>query len=151
MTQTDRVLAAARSYRGCCALDFQLPNVVDGGAPILRVAARIHDLEEQGYTFERLPPFHHCAVYRLLSSPDVERAGSASAARREGPASSAEPRTGSLNAESPPKRPTAPAPPRVRRAPARPAGPAHTETEPVAQILLFEAPPERPSHYKDAA
>lgn len=50
MTQNDRVLAAliARQDRGITPVDFAAPDVIDNGKPIMRVAARIHDLRQDG-------------------------------------------------------------------------------------------------------
>jgi hypothetical protein len=69
-TQLDRVLAAARSYRGTCQTDFLAPDVCDGGPPITRVAARIQDLETLGHRFEIIGTRSKTRVYRLL---DVEQ------------------------------------------------------------------------------
>jgi hypothetical protein len=66
MTQTDRVLDALKNagQRGITAVDFQLPNVIDGGKPILRVAARIHDLEAE-WNIAKAGIRDKCAVYVL--------------------------------------------------------------------------------------
>lgn len=74
-TQTERVIAAARSYRGITAVDFLLPDVVDGGPPITRLGARLFDAEEEGYTFERIGKRDRCVIYRLVSEPGVEGDG----------------------------------------------------------------------------
>jgi hypothetical protein len=71
-TQTERVIAAARSYRGITAVDFLVP-VIDGGTPITRLAARLWDAERDGYSFECIGRRDKCKVWRLLSEPDVER------------------------------------------------------------------------------
>jgi hypothetical protein len=47
-TQTERVIAAARSYRGITAVDFLVP-VIDGGTPITRLAARLWDAERESW------------------------------------------------------------------------------------------------------
>jgi|HubBroStandDraft_3_1064219.scaffolds.fasta_scaffold201560_3 hypothetical protein len=75
-TQTERVIAAARSYRGITAVDFMLPNVVDGGPPITRVAARLWDAEQEGFSFECIGKRDRCKVFRLCGEPDVERTAS---------------------------------------------------------------------------
>lgn len=50
MTQRTRVLAALMgSPRGITAADFDLPGVIDGGAPIQRVAARVNELRREGH------------------------------------------------------------------------------------------------------
>jgi hypothetical protein len=69
-TQTDRVIKAARSFRGVCQADFFAGSVVDGGKPITRLAARIFDAEQQGHAFEIIGRRQGFKVYRLL---DVER------------------------------------------------------------------------------
>lgn len=50
-SQTTRVLDALRyrGGRGITAADFALPDVIDGGQPIMRLAARVHELRSQGY------------------------------------------------------------------------------------------------------
>lgn len=85
MTQTERVLKAARSYNGTCQADWISPTTPDGGPPITRVAARIQDLEERDYTFEILHDRHGTRVYRLVSGPTVE--GDSRGAIPPGPAS----------------------------------------------------------------
>lgn len=71
MTQTNRVLAALyRAGRaGITQVDFALPNVIDGGAPITRVAARIKDLRDTGVRIEVIGTRHSCAVYALVQLP----------------------------------------------------------------------------------
>jgi len=51
MTQNQRVLAALHraGARGLTAVEFDLPNVVDGGPPIQRVAARVRELRDLGH------------------------------------------------------------------------------------------------------
>src|SRR5271166_2534537 len=71
-TQTDRVINAAKSYRGICAVDFMAPDVIDDGPPITRLAARIFDAERRGFSFEVIGWRKSCKVYRLVSSPDAE-------------------------------------------------------------------------------
>lgn len=48
MTQRDRILAALRRGPVNTVAFCQAP-VIDGGKPILRIAARIFDLQQQGY------------------------------------------------------------------------------------------------------
>ncbi len=150
MTQTERIIRAARSYRGVCQVDLLGPHTIDGGSPITRLAARIQDAEARGYVFEIIGTRHKTRVYRLISSPDVERAGSASAARREGPASSAKPRTGSLNAEPATQTSKTDAPPQ-RSWGEDPVRSTADDSPSAAQGALFKAPAERPGHYRDAA
>lgn len=51
MTQRQRVLAALEDAgaSGVSPVDFLGPHVIDGGAPILRVAPRVEELRKQGY------------------------------------------------------------------------------------------------------
>lgn len=67
LSQTQRVLrlAYARGDQGITAVDFQLPSVADGGAPILRVAARVKDLENDGIHFTDGGTRNRCKVYVL--------------------------------------------------------------------------------------
>lgn len=68
MSQKARVLAALRSRgaRGVTAVDFLLPDVIDGGRPITRVAARVLELRDEGHTIVVDGERDSCAVYRLL-------------------------------------------------------------------------------------
>jgi hypothetical protein len=75
-TQVERVIAAARSYRGVTQVDFLGPSVVDGKEPITRLAARLWDAEREGYSFECLGRRDKCKVWRLCGEPDVERTAS---------------------------------------------------------------------------
>jgi hypothetical protein len=51
MTQRERVLTAleAHGVLGVKTTDFLLPDVIDGGVPIIRLAARVKDLRDEGY------------------------------------------------------------------------------------------------------
>ncbi len=99
MSQTERVLAQLRKGP-VAAVAFQPPGVIDGGAPIWRIAARVRNLKDRGYEIlsERLPD--GTAVYRLVSEPDVERADGppASAAASIAPRPDAVAPVGSLSA-----------------------------------------------------
>ena len=78
LTQTQRVIAAAKSYRGVTQVDFLGTHTIDGGPPITRVAARIQDARDEGHEFENLGTRQSCKVYRWVSGPDEverERAG----------------------------------------------------------------------------
>lgn len=68
-TQTERVLALSKRFNGVCQSDLLLPDVADGGAPITRVAARLWDLEQEGYEFEAIGTRKKCKVFRLSSGP----------------------------------------------------------------------------------
>jgi hypothetical protein len=70
MSQVERVIEAARSFRGITQVDFLLPDVVDGGPPITRLAARLLEADRMGYSFECLGRRDRCKVWRLL---DVEQ------------------------------------------------------------------------------
>jgi hypothetical protein len=75
VTQVERVIEAARSFQGVCQVDFLLPDVIDGGAPITRLGARIQDAEERGYVFETIGWRDKTKVYRLLSEPEAAPSG----------------------------------------------------------------------------
>lgn len=66
-SQQDRVLAALRRAGrfGITQVDFSLPDVVDGGKPITRVAARIKDLRDVGHIIAKRGTRSRCAVYIL--------------------------------------------------------------------------------------
>lgn len=68
-TQNQRVLRMLERHPdGICAPDFMLPNVIDGGTPITRLAARIRDLRDQGEEIIVDGERHSCAVYKLKES-----------------------------------------------------------------------------------
>lgn len=84
MTQRDRVLHAlqAAGARGVTQVDFMLPGVIDGGAPITRVAARIDELRRAGHQIVNVEWRQKCIVYRLEQpavAPTPEPAQDASA------------------------------------------------------------------------
>lgn len=68
--QNDRVLRALTKAgeRGITRVDFQAPDVIDGGKPILNFPARIQDLEEDGYTITAGERRNRCTVYRLVGA-----------------------------------------------------------------------------------
>lgn len=73
--QTDRVLAALRAHpRGITAVDFLLPDVIDGGTPITRLGARILDLRDQGCRIETVGRRQKCVIYKLILHGDMETA-----------------------------------------------------------------------------
>ena len=74
MTQVDRVLAAVTraGARGITAVDFAAPDVIDGGKPIMRVAARINDIRNDGIAIVTDGERNGCAVYKLASAIDQE-------------------------------------------------------------------------------
>lgn len=74
LTQLERVRKASESFQGVCQTDFLLPDVVDGGAPITRVGARLWDLEDKhGFAFEHIGWRNKTKIFRLISEPEVER------------------------------------------------------------------------------
>lgn len=70
LTQAERVLAAARSFRGTCQADWLADVTPDGGPRITRVAARLHELDGRGHGFECLGWRNKTKVFRLI---DVDR------------------------------------------------------------------------------
>jgi hypothetical protein len=82
LRQVDRVERALilRGPRGITRVDFILPNVMDGGAPILHVGARVEELRKRGLKIDSDGPRRKkCAVYVLeptgqLFAPDADRA-----------------------------------------------------------------------------
>lgn len=67
MTDKDRILARLRDGNTVSPVDYQAPTV-DGGKPILRVAARINDLRNEGHRIDTIGKKHGCAVYALVRS-----------------------------------------------------------------------------------
>jgi hypothetical protein len=67
LTDKDRILrlARARGDQGFTAVDMQLPHVADGGKPILRVAARVKDLRDEGFVFHSGGTRNRCRIYIL--------------------------------------------------------------------------------------
>jgi hypothetical protein len=73
-TQTERVLAALRTAgtRGITRDDFEAPRgrpVIDGGPLIKRLAPRIRELKDAGYTITNGPTRDGCATYVLVGVP----------------------------------------------------------------------------------
>lgn len=54
MSQAGRVYSALlrAGSEGITPIDFAAPDVIDGGPPIMRVAARIRDLREEGFNID---------------------------------------------------------------------------------------------------
>lgn len=83
MTQTERVLAALRNHpRGITAVDFLLPNVIDGGTPITRVARCVGELRDAGHRIDNIGRRDKCVVYKLLRHAGAE--GNQQAERGDG-------------------------------------------------------------------
>ena len=75
LSQKERVRRAlvAAGPRGITAADFAAPHPIDGGRPIMRVAARIHELNDEGWPSVQLGERDSCGIYilkRYLSVPD---------------------------------------------------------------------------------
>jgi hypothetical protein len=51
------------------AVGFLLPAVIDGGAPITRLASRIDELRKPGHQIENAGRRQRVVVYRLTSLP----------------------------------------------------------------------------------
>jgi hypothetical protein len=83
-TQTERLVAAARAAKGVCRIDFQLPDVIDGGDPILNFPGRMWDAERLGYCFEVIGKRNRCKIFRLISEPVESGAGTQSAPTSKG-------------------------------------------------------------------
>lgn len=68
MTQKERILKAlkAAGSNGIRPEDFLLPDVIDAGKPILRVASRINDLRKEGVRIST-DTTGTTAIYRLVS------------------------------------------------------------------------------------
>lgn len=65
-TQCYRVLKALRAHPdGLTQVDFLAPDVIDGGYPITRLAARIQDLRDRGAEIFVDGKRNGCAIYRL--------------------------------------------------------------------------------------
>lgn len=89
-TQAERVLRALEraGRHGVTQVDFDLPDVIDGGPPIKRVAARVHELREQhGHRITEHGRRHKCVVYVLAPQGSASRppAGSSPVAVAEMP------------------------------------------------------------------
>lgn len=72
MTQNERVLALLRDrgLRGLNTVDLHAPTC-DHGKPILRLAARVRDLQDQGFAIRSERKSNGTATYFLMS--DAER------------------------------------------------------------------------------
>ena len=78
MTQAERVLKQAKTFRGVSQLDFNAHPTVDNGPLISRVAARIQDLKDAGHTFQALPDRAGFKVYRLVGVDEASSTSSSS-------------------------------------------------------------------------
>lgn len=68
MTDLDRIRRHLLAGNTVCVLDWDgSREVVDGGKPIKRVAARIRDLREEGLRIVNGPLRNKCATYTLAA------------------------------------------------------------------------------------
>lgn len=74
--QVDRILLALRSGP-VSPIDFAAPNVIDGGLPVMRVAARVQDLRDRGYEISTMTAANGTAVYTLTGDVDLGDAATA--------------------------------------------------------------------------
>lgn len=67
MTQTSRLLAALTRAgdRGVTSVDFIRTPTIDGGPPILRLAARVKELRDEGFNVVTDGERDSVAVYKL--------------------------------------------------------------------------------------
>ena len=65
--QRNRVLAALTRAgdKGLTRVDFALPDVIDGGEPIINIPARILELRNEGFRIVSGERRNRCVVYRL--------------------------------------------------------------------------------------
>ncbi len=68
LTQRERVLAQLKRRGRVSPTDFLLPDVCDGGLPILRVAPRVMELRDRGYTIHTSTASNGTAVYELVEA-----------------------------------------------------------------------------------
>lgn len=129
MTQVQRVLALlrARGNDGLNTVDLHAP-VCDGHAPIIRLAARIHDLQSAGYGIRSERKLNGTSTYFLTR--DIEEASGTTA----GEPSGASPTAGAFGAaHTEPDRPG-------DHAAAVPSSPPLAETAPSCLSgVLFDA------------
>jgi hypothetical protein len=72
MSQKRRVLKALRRHpEGLTRVDFILPNVIDGGPPILNFPARIKDLKDEGHRIDKDGERYGCTIYKLQQAAPV--------------------------------------------------------------------------------
>lgn len=72
MTDRDRIRRHLLAGNTVCVLDWDgSREVVDGGKPVKRVAARIRDLREEGLRIVKGPLRNKCATYTLADRRPV--------------------------------------------------------------------------------
>lgn len=77
-SQRDRVLKALEraGEHGITQVDFLAPGVIDGGDPITRLAARVHELINQdGHSIVKDGQRNACDVYKLIERAPERRPG----------------------------------------------------------------------------
>ncbi|CAB4894599.1 unannotated protein [freshwater metagenome] len=75
-TQRQRLLAALRNGP-VNETRFAAPDVLDGGTPIQRVAARVYELRQAGYWIDTVRQSNGTATYHLRAEPGTAAAGEA--------------------------------------------------------------------------
>lgn len=73
MSQCARILRALESGP-VSPIDFAAPNVMDGGKPIMRVAARVQDLRGRGHDISTRTASNGTAVYTLMQGAQQDTA-----------------------------------------------------------------------------
>lgn len=90
LTQLQRIERAGLTagQHGITQVDFLLPNVIDGKAPITRLAARIKDSRDQGARWTVTGERDGCAIYILdpVSLADATKPDAAPAVPSSSPA-----------------------------------------------------------------
>ena len=72
---TDRLRILAALEQGTVSpVDFAAPNVIDGGKPVMRVAARVKELRDAGYTIRSSRAANGIALYTLEATPESDAA-----------------------------------------------------------------------------
>lgn len=82
MSQTSRILTALQNGP-VNPVDFDLPNVIDGGKPIQRVAARILDLRAAGHEIASTKQPNGTVTYRLVRDVEQSNRGNTAAKTTE--------------------------------------------------------------------
>jgi hypothetical protein len=74
MTQRERVLTALEAHGvvGVKTTDFLLPDVIDDGSPIIRLAARVKDLRDEGYRIRSYTELNGVCRYVLVPNETVQ-------------------------------------------------------------------------------
>lgn len=167
-TDKQRVLEQLQTGRVITLGDFGFPRACDGGKPITRLAARIHDLKADGHPVESMTTTLGSAkvagYYLKTSSGAVPHARVCDGPAPDGPSESS--RVAPANAGAPvrvrtgPPAAPAPTPPTAGTSPARhsptpaaaPQGRTGHDADAAPQLDLFHLPGTDPaSPYQEAA